>query len=227
MSSYEEMLKRLRAYRKSIGLRQRQIGEIFGVSQELYSYIESGTIKITDDNLKALFGIGLNVDYLLTGKEYDYTAEELDSVLDGMNGDNRKFAVKLLAEVMVEKAEHRSPAEMPEDAARSIRLLAAALQSWDNFSMVNYVREDNGCSQLDMVQKLGIGIKKYREIERENRYPDAELLLNLYNMSGYQPMLFMNIRDRKLLAVKMIWSTLGAGDKRDIIKLIKQINKII
>ena len=34
-------------------------------------------------------------------------------------------------------------------------------------------------SQIAMAEKLGLGIKKYRDIEKEKIYPDAETLVSL------------------------------------------------
>ena len=227
MSDYDEMLKRLQAYRKSLGLKQRQICKTVGVTQEQYSYLENGLVKLTDDNLKALYGIGLDLDYLITGKEYDYTAEDLDILLSEFEESHKDFVMKMIAEVIVEKWSRGSlRQDMPEEALKNVHLLSAALQSWDRFSMVEFVREDSNFSQFDMMQKLGIGIKKYRALEKEERYPDAELLLNLYSMSGYPPAMFMNISDRRLLAIKTIWIMLKSKEKKDIIKVVKQLDKI-
>lgn len=228
MSDYDEMLKRLQAYRKSLGLKQRQICKTVGVTQKQYSYLENGLVKLTDDNLKALYGIGLDLDYLITGKEYDYTAEDLDILLSEFEESHKDFVMKMIAEVIVEKWSRGSlRQDMPEEALKNVHLLSAALQSWDRFSMVEFVREDSNFSQFDMMQKLGIGIKKYRALEKEERYPDAELLLNLYSMSGYPPAMFMNISDRRLLAIKTIWIMLKSKEKKDIIKVVKQLDKLV
>ena len=227
MGNYDDMLKRLVTYRKSLGLLQKQIGGLIGLSQEQYSYLESGTTKITDKNLKAFSDVGMNIDYLLTGKNYDYSAEELDEVLGEFNGTDRNFAMKMLAEVIVERFDRIDITERENVAEKNIRQLTAISQSWNDFSMINFVREEQNCSQIEMAQRLGIGIKKYRDIERENRYPDAEILVNLYSMSGYQPTLFMNVQDRRLMAIKMIWVALKSDEKKNIINFIKAIKKLV
>lgn len=227
MSGYDDMLKRLKAYRKASGLKQRQICESMGVTQEQYSYLENGAVKLTDENMKRLYGIGLNPDYLITGKEYDYDAGDLDAVLDGLDEAHRRFAVKMLAEVIVEKWERGTLHDRSDKILGNVKFLAAALRSWDEISMIGFVREDNGCSQFDMMGKLGVGIKKYRALEKEKQYPDAELLLNLYSMSGYPPAMFMNISDRKLLSVRAVWHTLKAEERRELIRFIRQLVKLV
>ena len=50
--------------------------------------------------------------------------------------------------------------------------------------MTCFVRDKMNTSQIAMAEKLGLGIKKYRDIEKEKIYPDAETLVSLYNMSA-------------------------------------------
>lgn len=78
-----------------------------------------------------------------------------------------------------------------------------------------------------MAEKIGVGIKKYREIERENRYPDAEMLLSFYNMSGYQPMLFLNFYDRRLMSIKQVWNLLTKEEKVLMTEFIENIKSVL
>lgn len=228
MGDYDKMLARLKEYRKSLGLKQRQICSAMGITQEQYSYLENGQVKLTDENIKSLYDMGLGVDYLITGREYTYKTDDIDRVLGVFTEPCRDFAMKMLAEVIVEKWELGSLLEeIPEDIIKSFRLLEAALRSWESFSMLGFVREDNKYSQSDMVQKLGVGIRKYRELEREERYPDADLLLSLYKISGYPPTMFMNISDRRLLALSTIWQSMKAKEKRTISQFMTRLNKLL
>lgn len=70
MGSYDEMLVRLEKYRKSIPMKQKQMGQAIGVSQEQYSYLENGNTKLTDKNLKALADTGADIDYIITGEHF-------------------------------------------------------------------------------------------------------------------------------------------------------------
>lgn len=71
MGSYDEMLVRLEKYRKSIHMKQKQMGQAIGVSQEQYSYLENGNTKLTDKNLKALADTGADIDYIITGELFN------------------------------------------------------------------------------------------------------------------------------------------------------------
>lgn len=228
MGNYQDVLKRMTAYRKKIGATQKQIGEKLGLSQEQYSYLENGITKITDKNLKELLRTGWNIDYIITGIEYKNDRTELDDVfVDFHDKETKEFVMKLLAEVLLQKGRTACWAEQDEEAKRSLDLLEAIIKSWDDFSMSLFVREHLQLSQILMAERIGVGIKKYREIERENRYPDAEMLLTFYNMSGYQPILFMNFYDRRVMSIKQVWKLLSQKEKTEMLKFIHWIKEVL
>ena len=66
-----------------------------------------------------------------------------------------------------------------------------------------------------------------RELEREVRYPDAEMLLGFYDMSGYRPMLFLNFYDRRLLLIKQIWSMLTSKEKKIMLEFVRYMRTML
>ena len=104
------------------------------------------------------------------------------------------------------------------ETADNMLMLDALSKSWDNFSMTCFVRKKLLLSQIDMAERLGLGIKKYRAIEREIIYPDAETLFSLYDMSHYRPILFMNMKDRKMQILKSIWGIFNSAEKEKLLK---------
>lgn len=228
MNNYDEMLKRLRAYRKGVGLKQRQMCEAVGMTQEQYSYIENGFIRITDSHLKVFHNMGLDLNYLITGKKYNYAAEDFDMLLNEFEETERNFVMKIIAEVLVEKWERKDfPKDMTKNVIKRIQLLSAVLNLWNSFSMLEFVRNEQGLSQVEMMQKLGVGIKKYRLLEREEEYPDADILLSLYDISGYPPVMFIDICDRRLFAVKAVWAMAKEKYRSDIAGFVRSLKDIL
>ena len=228
MNNYDEMLKRLRAYRRSLGLKQRQMCKAIGVTQEQYSYIENGFIRITDSHLRVFHSMGLDLNYLITGKKYNYAAEDFDILLNEFKEPQRNFVMKIIAELLVEKWERKDfPQDMTKNVIKRIQLLSAVLDLWNSFSMLELVRNEQGISQVEMMQKLGVGIKKYRLLEREEEFPDADILLSLYDISGYPPIMFMDIYDKRLLAVKAVWVIAKTKYRSDIAGFVKPLKDIL
>ena len=228
MNNYDEMLKRLRAYRQGLGLKQRQICEAIGMTQEQYSYIENGFIRITDSHLRVFHSMGLDLNYLITSKKYNYAAEDFDILLNEFKEPQRNFVMKIIAELLVEKWERKDfPQDMTKNVIKRIQLLSAVLDLWNSFSMLELVRNEQGISQVEMMQKLGVGIKKYRLLEREEEFPDADILLSLYDISGYPPIMFMDIYDKRLLAVKAVWVMAKAKYRSDIARFVMPLKDIL
>ena len=64
-------------------------------------------------------------------------------------------------------------------------------------------------------------------LEREEEFPDADILLSLYDISGYPPIMFMDIYDRRLLAVKAVWVIAKTKYRSDIAKFIMPLKDIL
>ena len=217
MGDYTDVLKRLVMYRKSLGLIQTELAEKVGIGQEQYSYIENGSVKISGHLLLEFMKVGFGTDELIAGRSYSYEADDLDRAINTIDTDeNKNFALKLLAELIVNKSRQRRE-HMNGETADNMEMLDALSQSWNDFSMTQFVRTRLSLSQIEMAERLGLGIKKYRELERETIYPDAETLLSLYNMSNYRPTLFMNMSDRKIQIIKSIWCIFTPAEKEKLL----------
>ncbi len=228
MSNYDDMCKRLAVYRHSLGLYQSDIGKLLGVTQEQYSYIENGATKITDIHLRVFSSLGIDVDDLVIGKPMEIKGQELDSMYEWFPDEgDRDFAMKIVAEIVLRLLERSDIHKLSKSDKIMITLLDAYVDEWNDFSMMTYIRLGKGKSQTDMAQIMGIGIKKYRAFEKEKRFPDAELLIFLYEMSGYPPSFFLNIQDRKMLLLKNVWNLIGENERLQIIALIKNLKKVV
>lgn len=223
MTTYENVLKRLTSYRKSAGLTQEEIARKLKISQEVYSCIENGKVKISGQLMMKLDNLGLSIDGLISGKTYSYKACDLETTINSIADDKIKdFILKLLSEIMVSEFNKNSAA-----LSDNFLLIEALCNSWHDFSMLRFVRSRLKLNQIDMAERLGLGIKKYRVLGREMIYPDAEMLLFIYNMSGYEPALFMNMPGRKFQIVKSVWETLSPEKKTSLVKCAAALTECI
>lgn len=224
MGDYQDVLKRLVAYRKKMGMTQTQIGQNLGLSQEQYSYLENGITKISDKNLKELLKCGWSIEYIITGSEFDSSRTELNYLFEDIEDEQlRNVVMKVFAKVLVENGKRYDWRKRSDRVEADLNLLEAIVRFWDSFSMSLFVRNQMNLLQIEMAERLGVGIKKYREIEKENRYPDAEMLLSLYNMSGYSPLFFMNCYDRRLMSMQQVWNVMTEEEKKKQLALVDKL----
>lgn len=224
MHHYKDMLERIKQYRKNVGLQQSHLGDKLEISQEAYSYIENGESKISYEAMMVFDNMGLSVNKLVTGKEYPSECREFEEAIATICDENRReWMLKLVAELILICL--KRDIYLMKDT-NSIELLQYTVKFWDEFSMIRIVRAQQGCSQMVLAEKMGVSIKKYRKLEREIRYPDAEILLRLYAISGYEPALFVRKENRKELIMMKAWRLLVSEDKKRVKEFIKYLNLI-
>ena len=62
--------------------------------------------------------------------------------------------------------------------------------------MLKCIRDVNGITdQLMISEDLGISRYKYSKIENNKEYPDAMVLIRLYELYGYLPTMYLDLYD--------------------------------
>lgn len=227
MNEYGNVLKRVKEYRNDSRWSQDQISEKMGMTQDRYSDIENGHTKISYQDMLAFDGLGLSVNRLVSGKEYgncDLFDEDIPALDWTKYHDGKEIFLKMTAELMLYFLKKKSDdTKKPE----TIQLLELTVKFWDEFSMVRIVRERLNYSQDQMATELGIAIRTLRKLERENSFPDAELLHQLYQMSHYEPVLFTEVPDRKFMIVQQAWKLLSKEQHQKMTEFLQHLQECV
>lgn len=224
MSGYKNVLARLVQFRQSLNMTQSQIAEKLNISQEQYSYLENGKIKISAGILMKLKELGLDINYLITETHSEYkNTHELTAIFEGIdngieNKEMNRMLSYLLQFITINKA-----ASHNETENKNLKLLNFLIKHWDDFTMMQFVRELLGLSQEKMADDLGVAVKKYRKLEKEIIYPDAELIYRLYQMAGYPPELFLYQNGRELYIMELIWDGISPACKIKLTDVFRSI----
>ena len=96
----------LKYLRKQFELTQKQVADILGISQNNYSYIENGKVKISEEYIEILCKYyGCSKGYLLDGNEHNkeilttQTQKELEMIDFIMSGEERFDYYKSLSDI--------------------------------------------------------------------------------------------------------------------------------
>lgn len=228
MGNYDEVLVRLEEFRKKANYTQEQMGEILGIKQEQYSYIQKGYSKLSDKHLNVLYKLGWNIDYLITGRVFYQDTQMVEKLFKTFEKEERATAMKYYpSELLMQRVFHYNDIEVDSEKRRYLDMFSEMLKNWDDFSMLRFVRGQMKMNQSDMAERVGVGIKKYRALERESRYPDAEMLANLFVATGYEPSLFLNLSDRRLLALSHVYELLKPEDKKCAVRLMYYVKVLM
>lgn len=216
MGKYECVLERLVEFRKSLNLTQVQMAEKLNISQEQYSYLENGKVKITAELLRALNEMGLDVNYLITGEYDDICKNVVSDMFQSVKNEEYRKKMKRLMIYLLNIVFVKETTDETEPEGEERNLLRYLEKYGEAFSMLLYVREKLHLSQIAMADELGLGIKKYRKLEKEVIYPDAELLFVLWQKSDCPPVLFLDICDRELYVINLFWNELSKEQRLKI-----------
>ena len=78
-------------------------------------------------------------------------------------------------------------------------------------------------AQIPMAEKLGVNIKKYRMLEKNEANPDAELLSRIYEVTGCKPSLLINYDDIENVVIDDLWSQIALPVQSQILFLTEQL----
>ncbi len=182
-ATYNEMLKRLIEERKRLGLSQKEMARLVYITQSNYSKVEKGFHRLSYEELKYLSKAKVDIFYIFTGYrcagkyvEYfqQYTYIELCYYLG-------------IIYSLVVLNDYRSNAEQWKDIVKRVKYVPLVLDCKKSSNIFLIIRHMTGSRQKPMAEKLGVDIKKFRELEKDRCLPDSEIIWKLYNFYQVSP----------------------------------------
>ncbi|MCI8370808.1 MAG: hypothetical protein HFI75_00140 [Lachnospiraceae bacterium] len=199
---YNKTLQRLVKYRHIQQMTQIDMGNWFGITQSHYSKMELGRIEIPYKFLCKLYAGNWDIDYLVTGIYNGAQEHMLDGLFRSCREQDRyelmKLALWLIDQVIDRSKDHTSVLER--------RILHMLLEGGPVSSVMYLIRNVIDFSQVIMAERLGLGMKKYRRMEKGDTQPDLELLTIVYHLSGCRPSLFLGSEEGAFVILKSLWN---------------------
>lgn len=217
-ATYNEVLKRLIEERKRLGLSQDEMARLVYITQSNYSKVEKGVHRLSYEELKYLSKSKVDIFYIFTGYrcagkyvEYfeRYTYIELCCYLSII------YSVVVLNDC-------RSSTEQWKDLVKRVKYVTLVLDCKRASNIFLDIRHMTGSRQKPMAEKLGVDIKKFRELEKDRCLPDSEIIWKLYN--SYQVSPAVVLKDKNCL-INEISSLLETLEERwmEVMDIIVQI----
>lgn len=183
--SIDNVLVRLKEYRKAEHLSQSGIAKRLGVGQTYYSQVESGAVSLSYHILNGLYSYDCDIDYIITGNR---NRNEDNLFMDLLRICDNDTSIKLYKMMIAgffqmwdwNMEKHWEKCLYSE--LRAMNVLNMSDASFDD--RLYYIRLTNRMSQQKLANILGIGRTKCGKCERGQKHLDAELMLFLY-LKGY------------------------------------------
>lgn len=219
---YEDFLRRLNQYRLYLNMTQEELSSALGITQSQFSKIELGKTLMPYKTLERLEGMGWNVDYLVTGKNFERGTSELNVILEQVEDAYRKDVLSAVTWLLMQGLSKCCPNLSPECKCE-MEILQMRASGESPCSVLYEVRKILDVAQVIMAEKLGVNIKKYRRLEKKEVCPDVELLFRIYEVTGCKPSLILHNDRVESVIVDDLWSQITAPVQNKILSLTEQI----
>ncbi len=219
-NSYAIVVKRLIKYRIEKGYSQEEMAQMLGLTQSHYSKIELLKKVITNDTLLKMHEIGMDIDYLVTGKETKHT--ELDNLLDKCPLSRKSIFMNIVISYMNVLLKKSGCKLLFCERELEILKFHVDKDNGQNCGTVwKHIRKLHNISQAEMTRFLDIDFKTYRKIEKGTTMPNVQILTNLYNELGYYPTLVENIESNYLFTLNHVWIELSKESQRKVEDIVE------
>ncbi len=204
-NSYDEFLCRLTRYRENVNLTQKDVSKLFGKDQSQFSKMELGKTVVPFEVLQGLKDAGWDIDYIITGREKIDIKSNFTHNFEEKNGKQWAYLKEVLIWILGHEL-NKNNSFSDEDTKSEYELLKQLLYTIQPGTTLLAVRNMLGISQITMSEKLGVNIKKYCQLEKGTKKPDAELLGMIYELAHCRPGIFMCQGEVSLYLIDCLWN---------------------
>lgn len=231
---YMDFLERMESYRKRIGLSQTELAIRTGVTQSQISKQRTGRNIVTYEVLHELDKRGGDLNYILTGEKHEKT--ELDGYYERCAQNRREALLELMLWSLEQSCVLQGAIEYPsKQESGEIRGTA---QERSFLTRIEYVRlrmqneaarksvwyglrKAHRLTQQKMADIIRLDIKKYAQIEHGTRMPDAEILLEIYDLWGVAPNVILGKRNGDMQELNVLWKSLSYENRQRVIRTLE------
>ena len=109
-----------------------------------------------------------------------------------------------------------------KDIAKRVKYVPLVLDCKKSSNIFLVIRHMTDSRQKPMAEKLGVDIKKFRELEKERCMPDSEIIWKLYNLFLISPAVVLKDKNSIINEISSLLET-AEENGVEIIDIIKQI----
>lgn len=217
---YKDVLERFVKYREQRNISQNELAQMLRISQSYVSKMEVGKARISFEILTALYQQGWDIDYIITGQENHRTV--LNDLYDSCNKERRadflQYMVCTVRQGIKSYEKHIKQMERYIEKFEYFNMYTSGIAAED--TAFYGIRTVNRLSQVQMAKMLHVDIKKYRAMEKNEKKPDAELLMLLYN--NFECMPFETVYgENDLGEINAVWRKMQPQLQKELYEFMK------
>lgn len=225
---YKAFCKRMSIYRKLMDYDQAKMAVRVGMTTPEYSNRESGRSMVSGSDLRKFSDTGADIDKMLVDVDKKPCRHVISSEIDTFGEESKKDYVRgVVSEHILYMCEKKID-DFSEETVKNIRLLKAIDKDSTKESMLKCIRDVNGITDQQVISdNLGISRFKYSKIENNKEFPDAMVLIRLYDLYGYVPSMYLNLYDVRDRLLDYIFDSLSEKDQEIILSFINNLKEFV
>ena len=233
-NGYEDFSLRLREERIRCGLTQQQLCDFTEMQQSSFSRAEAGHIRLTYPKLKRFCTSGMDIFYVFTGNRATNRLDFLE-----LSGTAPEELLYLLSIIYIHASAMRIQNQTFPGVSANTRFKVSRETSFEQIrkqlSYLQYLsggtrtnrnifycmRNYYGYTQRKMADLLGVDIKKLRNLEKERRLPDSELIWKMYEQFHVSPAFILNDPRGLWNELNYVLGLLGENDREAMLQILE------
>ncbi len=201
----ENMLIRLKTYRKAKNMSQEKFAQSLGVGQTYYSQVENGDISLSYHILNGLYSYDCDIDYIVTGTKKTCGDDFLMQCIDDSEPEHIMPLYTMIITGFVQMWDWNFEDHWEKCLySELVSIVVLRMMNANVDQRLYYLRKANGISQQELANALGIGRTKCGKCEQGIKKLDAQLMIYLYNYGYCLPSFFFE----KYIGIRQITSLL-------------------
>lgn len=222
---YDDFLNRYLLYRTGLNMSQEEFGKLLGKSQSHLSKLELRKNIVSFEVLEELRQMGCDIDELVTGRKQVKIENSLTDYLEDRAGAEWKRLKEVL--VWVIRAEFEKNGGFPdEDSKFEYEVMKQLLYAGTEKTVMLAMRNALGINQDEMAERLGVDVKKCRGMEKGRLFPDAELLVRIYEICALRPAVFFCRENSAAYLLDHLWNILNEESRKEAGTLLEDAIRI-
>lgn len=186
---YYSVIQRLKEERLAHGMSQEELGNRLRITQGHYSKVERAVKRLTYYEVQALLDADLDLYYVYTGRKMNGKYTEL---FERCSYRQLLCYLNMTASLFACVYEEQN-LNLNQDFYRLLRCIRhiTGAEGSDGETVFSMIRQLEKETQYNTSDKLGMDVKKFRDLERGNILPDSELIWKLYDLYKVPPAFVM------------------------------------
>ena len=222
-TTYNDVLERLKEERCRLSLSQKEMGQWARMTQSNYSKVELGTRRLSYHELKYLCKSEADMHYVFTG-------------IHGNNQYTEFFSECSYAELLyylriiyaiVTFCKEKERTDNWNATFAKVQYVPWIEEELQTKSIFFVLRRKMDWQQQKMAERLGVDIKKFRDLENKRCLPDSELLWRLYDMFHIPPAVILKDMKGLVSEVSSLVEVVEIENGKAIFGTIKELHEIL